>query len=220
METLDKLAAGKARILRTQPDPRGKGPLFELYHDALARPVLSWVQEARIREAERRQRRRAVFAIGAALLMMAGLLAVYVLYHRAVDEEARAVASEQQAQLQKKQAQLQKARAVSAWARQATEGGDAMTGMLATLAVLPKDPDKPARPVSNALSAGLLDAWLRDLEKYDLIGHRGPVTSVAFSPDGKRVVTGSSDNTARVWDLSGATPAFTVLEGHRGDRLL
>src|SRR5262249_16657962 len=46
-ETLGKLAAGKARILRTQPDPRGEGPLFELYHDALARPVLSLVQRAR-----------------------------------------------------------------------------------------------------------------------------------------------------------------------------
>jgi WD40 repeat protein len=30
------------------------------------------------------------------------------------------------------------------------------------------------------------------------------------------VVTGSDDSTARVWDLSGATPAATVLEGHRG----
>jgi WD40 repeat protein len=39
---------------------------------------------------------------------------------------------------------------------------------------------------------------------------------VAFSPDGKRVVTGSSDNTARVWDLTGATPVATALEGHRG----
>jgi WD40 repeat protein len=49
-----------------------------------------------------------------------------------------------------------------------------------------------------------------------LEGHREGVTSVAFSPDGKRVVTGSSDDTARVWDLSGATPVATVLEGHRG----
>jgi WD40 repeat protein len=32
-----------------------------------------------------------------------------------------------------------------------------------------------------------------------LEGHRGAVGSVALSPDGKRVVTGSSDNTARVW---------------------
>jgi WD40 repeat protein len=49
-----------------------------------------------------------------------------------------------------------------------------------------------------------------------LEGHRDTVTSVAFSPDGRRVMTGSSDHTARVWDLSGLTPAATVLEGHRG----
>jgi len=49
-----------------------------------------------------------------------------------------------------------------------------------------------------------------------LEGHRGPVTNVAFGPDGRRVVTGSEDNTARVWDLSGASPVATPLEGHRG----
>jgi WD40 repeat protein len=33
-----------------------------------------------------------------------------------------------------------------------------------------------------------------------LEGHRGSVGSVGFSPDRKRVVTGSHDHTARVWD--------------------
>jgi hypothetical protein len=32
--------------------------------------------------------------------------------------------------------------------------------------------------------------------------HDGPVIAVAFSPDGKWVVSGSSDTTARVWDIS------------------
>jgi WD40 repeat protein len=32
-----------------------------------------------------------------------------------------------------------------------------------------------------------------------LKGHAGPVKSAAFSGDGKRVVTASSDNTARIW---------------------
>jgi WD40 repeat protein len=39
-----------------------------------------------------------------------------------------------------------------------------------------------------------------------LTGHTGEVTSVAFSPDGTRVLTGSKDSTARLWDAAtGAT---------------
>ena len=32
--------------------------------------------------------------------------------------------------------------------------------------------------------------------------HTWKVTSVSFSPDGKRIVSGSGDNTVRVWDVS------------------
>jgi WD40 repeat protein len=42
------------------------------------------------------------------------------------------------------------------------------------------------------------------------------VQSAVFSSDGKRVVTASSDKTARVWDLTGTTPVATVLAGHTG----
>ena len=37
-----------------------------------------------------------------------------------------------------------------------------------------------------------------------LKGHTGTVTSVAFSPDGARILTGSLDNTARLWDAKTA----------------
>jgi WD40 repeat protein len=46
-----------------------------------------------------------------------------------------------------------------------------------------------------------------------LEGHDGEVSCCAFSPDGTRIVTGSTDKTARLWDA--ATGALLkTLEGH------
>ena len=39
-------------------------------------------------------------------------------------------------------------------------------------------------------------------ETLTLKGHSGFVSSVSFSPDGKRIVSGSYDNTLKVWDIS------------------
>ncbi|MBT9315030.1 nSTAND1 domain-containing NTPase [Leptothoe spongobia] len=50
-------------------------------------------------------------------------------------------------------------------------------------------------------------------EKHRLEGHQNEVLSAVFSNDGQRVVTASSDTTARVWDLR--TGESTVLEGHQ-----
>ena len=48
-----------------------------------------------------------------------------------------------------------------------------------------------------------------------LEGITGPIWAVAFSPDGARVLTGSIDNAARLWDApTGKTVA--TLEGHTG----
>jgi len=37
-------------------------------------------------------------------------------------------------------------------------------------------------------------------EERTLVGHKGPVFSAVFSPDGRRVLTCAGDNTARIWD--------------------
>ena len=50
-------------------------------------------------------------------------------------------------------------------------------------------------------------AWPWDLARGEqlavLRGHEGPVVSAVFSPDGRKLVTTSWDNTARFWDLAG-----------------
>jgi hypothetical protein len=48
-----------------------------------------------------------------------------------------------------------------------------------------------------------------------LTGHAGPVRSVAWSPDGRYLASGSDDNTVRVWD-AGTGQTLRVLTGHAG----
>src|SRR5712675_1682018 len=47
-------------------------------------------------------------------------------------------------------------------------------------------------------------------------GHSDCVLSVAFSRDGSRIVSGSSDNTIRLWDAETGDPIGKPLEGHSG----
>ncbi|MBV8346722.1 MAG: WD40 repeat domain-containing protein, partial [Mycolicibacterium sp.] len=47
-------------------------------------------------------------------------------------------------------------------------------------------------------------------------GHKDAVISVAFSPDGTRIASGSEDNTIRLWDAINAQPVGQPLRGHEG----
>ena len=46
-------------------------------------------------------------------------------------------------------------------------------------------------------------------------GHKGGVFSVAFSPDGKIIVSSAEDNTLRLWDREG-NPISEPIKGHEG----
>lgn len=50
-------------------------------------------------------------------------------------------------------------------------------------------------------------------ERMALSGHTGRVWSVAFSPDGKRIVSGSFDKSLRVWDAV-TGKSLMILQGH------
>ncbi|TFY60288.1 hypothetical protein EVG20_g7474 [Dentipellis fragilis] len=47
-----------------------------------------------------------------------------------------------------------------------------------------------------------------------LEGHTKPVETMVFSPNGKRLITGSDDFTIRVWDLESSVITSSILTGH------
>ncbi|KAF7982802.1 hypothetical protein HWV62_25725 [Athelia sp. TMB] len=62
------------------------------------------------------------------------------------------------------------------------------------------------------LQSGSLDSWPSDLKIIE--GHKDRVTSVAYSPDGKHIVSGALDTSIWIWDAQTGESVVGPLKGH------
>ncbi|TFK74124.1 WD40 repeat-like protein [Pluteus cervinus] len=71
--------------------------------------------------------------------------------------------------------------------------------------------DMDKRSIAD-LRHGRLSEWNSDVMVLE--GHNGVVCCVALSPTGRHIVSGSGDNTIRIWDASAGQPVMNPLKGH------
>jgi WD domain, G-beta repeat len=141
-------------------------------------------ERQQIENMRRVQRRVTWLLLGVALLVV-GLLANVIMQDRDVIRREQVVFTSLAAQAMKDE-QFDRA---MRFALQAYPAGGAM----------------PWAPLSTELQGLLAGGALSTYLHRVLKGHTGPVLTATFSPDGKRVVTASGDNTARLWDVTWVT---------------
>ncbi len=161
--------------------------------------------------ATRRQRT----LIGAAL---AAVVAASALTGVAFWQRGIAVENQQRADKTRDEALLSESKHLVNQARQVLEQEkDTGTALLVALEALPDtasgNETTRTRPYWAPAEVSLEAARRLLREKAVLIGHAEAVTSVAMSPDGSRIVTGSFDDTAKVWDAR-TFAELATLKGH------
>jgi WD40 repeat protein len=108
-----------------------------------------------------------------------------------------------QAAAQRNAAMISRSRLLAGLSQEQTNRGNSRLGMLLAQEGLPDPVARPTQPYVVESDIALYDAlshhnWIRELPR-----HKDRVTAVQFSPDGKRVITASWDNSAVLWDVPG-----------------
>ena len=92
--------------------------------------------------------------------------------------------------------------------------GDVLGSQSLILEVLPHRGG--SGPPYTAAALNVFEKTLaQDAQEFALVGHTDRVRSIAYSLDGKRLITASHDGTARVWDAANGRQIL-VLQGHGG----
>ncbi len=134
---------------------------------------------------------------------------------RTIAQQQRSIAekNEAQAKQERDRALLTQSRFLADVANQRVAADDAGTAMLLALDALPDSASGLDRPYAAEAEAALFSArsGLRELSVY--WGSGIMMFSSVFSPDGRTVLTGLADGTARIWDTQTGKTTTTLI-GH------
>ena len=151
-----------------------------------------------------RFQRLVISSVAVAFVCLLGLL-VFAFYQR------------NQANVQRQQAEeiarIAMAQSLAATASMNLETDPELSLLLATKSIrVMSEANETVLPLSNSV---LRQSIIKSKVRLTLTGHDGGVRSVAYSPDGQRIVTASFDQTAKVWEAQTGKELLT-LTGHKG----
>jgi WD40 repeat protein len=170
-------------------------------------------QARKVAAAERGRRRAAVAGFLAALVLA---IAAGWFGWSAEQAKDRVQLANDSAQAELRKSQEGESHLLANLSRQTTARGDAIEGMSLALQGLPRDLDRPDRPLVNETVLALVTALQSPYYTAKILrGHEAVIKSAAFSPDGRTLVTASMDGTARLWDTATGKETL-VLRGHEG----
>ena len=193
-----------ASALKWQEEQNPTAPWAERYHPGFADAMEFLAQSQKAESAKNRRARTIRLSTGIAVA--ATCVALAILTGLAVHEKNLAKASEEKIKL----------RAWAALEKEKVSESRVEALLLAIQAAgeLEDNKDKNLQDDLPQVRASLLSAIQAAQWSLLIQAHHGNILSVAFSPDGKTIVSGGDDCTVRSWDLETGKPTGEPLPRH------